>query len=264
MKANKTLLIVEGAVAEPEILKTVFDKYGVSTYHAEKRLEIGDDGDIALPNLKDDTSDIVIVQGPRTRLYELLKIIKNHSYDVNKMMGRCSNYFSLIFWVFDVDQNTDDELSECFKLFMDESDDGLLLLSCPCVESLADDQLIEFECDEVKKYKAEINRRLSKNHEEEAYKFIKKNFDTLVIKVLDRNVRDFNSRNVMEHPSLILPLVKRNIRNKTTDKNELIFRYFSTVIYVLVACSLGLTRNMDNYEEVRSFFEKNASKASLE
>ena len=57
----------------------------------------------------------------------------------------------------------------------------------------------------------------------------------------------------MEHPySIIKKINSENIRNK----DEVIYRYFTTVVYVAIANIHGLTKMIDNYDNVRKFFLK--------
>ena len=69
----------------------------------------------------------------------------------------------------------------------------------------------------------------------------------------------------MEHPRLIVEKInclneRVNLPNRCDS--YVIYRYFSTVVYVAIASSRGLTREIENYGIVKSFFEK--EKAELE
>ena len=74
---------------------------------------------------------------------------------------------------------------------------------------------------------------------------------------LELNRNEFNETNVMEHPKLIKDKINlENIRYNSTNKEDsyVIFRYFSTVLYVAIAYANKLTREIDNYNIVYSFF----------
>ena len=69
---------------------------------------------------------------------------------------------------------------------------------------------------------------------------------------LKQNYIDFNEPNIMEHPSLVIKKINQeNIR----EDNYVYYRYFTTVIYVCIAYALGLTKQIENYNEVYSFFK---------
>lgn len=80
---------------------------------------------------------------------------------------------------------------------------------------------------------------------------------------LEKNRAEFNETNIMEHPQLIVAKINcLNERVNLPNKSDsyVIYRYFSTVVYVAIASSLGLTREIDNYEIVKSFFGKKKDK----
>ena len=61
----------------------------------------------------------------------------------------------------------------------------------------------------------------------------------------------------MEHPRLIIDKINElNERVNLQDKESsyVIYRYFSTVIYMAIASALSLTKEVDNFDIVKSFF----------
>lgn len=62
----------------------------------------------------------------------------------------------------------------------------------------------------------------------------------------------------MEHPNLIVNKIN-NLNERVNFKNKELsyvnYRYFSTVVYVALASALSLTKEINNYEIVKSFFE---------
>ena len=48
-------------------------------------------------------------------------------------------------------------------------------------------------------------------------------------------------------------IIRINCKDK--EQSYVIYRYFSTVVYVAIAYTNGLTREIDNYENVYSFFK---------
>ena len=87
--------------------------------------------------------------------------------------------------------------------------------------------------------------------------YIKDNFNELMLFFLRKNQRDFGENNIMEHPRLILESINtNNVRVNCPNREDsyVVYRYFSTVIYVAIAYANGLTREIDNYRLVEGFF----------
>ena len=59
----------------------------------------------------------------------------------------------------------------------------------------------------------------------------------------------------MEHPRLIIDYINKynervNYSKDTGDESYVIYRYFTTVVYVFIAYINGLVREIDNYDIV--------------
>ena len=58
----------------------------------------------------------------------------------------------------------------------------------------------------------------------------------------------------MNHPSEIIDYINRfNIRDN--EKHYVVYRYFSTVVYCVLAYVLGLTIEIDNYDIVKNYLK---------
>ena len=91
--------------------------------------------------------------------------------------------------------------------------------------------------------------------------YIQRNFEPLALRFLEYNQREFNSNNVMEHPSLVIDKInelneRRNWIEDGNNLSECIYQYYTTVIYVLLAFVFGLTVEIDNCSKVRDFLTK--------
>lgn len=249
---KKYLLVVEGQVTEPSILKTIFTKYGFSVHHAPKIHLTGF-------NIEDytfgDKYDIIIAQGPRNRIGELVKKYKSDETDLKRIFKLCNENFAGIFLIYDVDHTSNNDLEEMFRYFNDESE-GLLLVSSPCIEVISDfGRTEELKCKHLKEYKSQLNTKLNKEGKESAKKYTLDNFEDLIINFLDKNTQESNNTNIMEHPQFVIEKINSlNIRKNTLEGQEVIYRYFTTVIYVCIAYVLGLTKEIENYDIVRQFF----------
>lgn len=114
-------------------------------------------------------------------------------------------------------------------------------MSSPCLERL-------------REYKRERNVLINKETGLNTTEYIVKNFETLAVQFLDMNRYEFDELNVMEHPGLVIEKInKENLRSEY----RVIYRYFTTVLYVALAYICGKTRQIDNYAEVREFLLSN-------
>ena len=251
---NNYLLIVEGGVDEQNIFDCIFSKYGFKTIKSKEKMELEDVGQFERFEYSLNKSNIVIIQGPRNRIHDFLKYYDENEMAVEKAFEYPYAFFKGIFLIYDVDHNDCDDVKEMFRRFPDEST-GMLLLSSPCLEVVGDYNRgrTEEKYSHLKEYKADINS----HYPQGSYEFIKNNFNELMLYFLDLNHKDFNENNVMEHPRLIVDKInEQNERINCVNKEDsyVIYRYFSTVIYVAVAYANGLVKEIDNYQVVRNFF----------
>lgn len=148
-----------------------------------------------------------------------------------------------------------------FNKFNNESD-GLLLLSSPCIEVLADTEIDikrELRFNHLKEYKKELNKYHNSLGNENSVNYIINNFESIMLHFLEMNKKEFNENNIMEHPKLIkdkINIENERINCKNKEESYVIFRYFTTVLYVAIAYANRLTSEIDNYELVYSFFKK--------
>lgn len=250
---KKFLLIVEGSVTEPTIFQSLFEKYGFAVNIGPKM------------NLDDfheydyiaDSSEICIIQGPRNRISELLKLYDKDKVDLQRIFKKFGSICSGIFLIYDVDHTSNDDLEKLSNLLQDEAE-GMLLVSFPCIEIMAEiNRDEEINCTHLTEYKHDLNKRFDLNYHQSAKKYIIENFERLAIDVIDKNVKDFNNTNIMEHPKCVIELInKYNIRKSKEEGERVIYRYFTTVVYVALAYILGLTKEIDNADTVKNYFKK--------
>ena len=256
--SKKFLLIVEGKVTEKEILKSILEKCDIDVYKCDK-IDLAMKVDELFLNIYDTSNkDVVyLVQGPRNRIHDWLKLMKSSEEDFERYFNDVQVSFAGIFIIYDVDHTSKEELVEMFDKYNDETDRGLLLLSSPCVEVLADPNRTEkLECNHLKEYKAQLNVKYNIDGFDSAENYIIKNFNGLILNFIDKNTTESGSNNVMEHPQFVL--------SKINDFNEriympdgtpyVLYRYFTTVIYVCIAYINGLAKEIDNVELVKNFF----------
>ncbi len=263
---NKSfLIIVEGKVFEKELFNNIFLRYGyeVRVIDESIRIPINDDYiEFLTTELNSEKNNVIIAQGPKTKIDDFVKLFNNQTMDFSRFFNKCPDYFGGVFLIYDVDHNSNESVNSMFDKFNDEST-GLLLLSSPCIEVLGDcdhqEENKELIVSSLKKYKAVLNNKynLSNSRYANIFDYIVNNFENCVLYFLNKNTIDFNNKNVLEHPELVKDKINSsNIRKTTIDDKECsIFRYFTTVLYVSIAYIKGLTKEIDNYEIVKKFFE---------
>lgn len=267
---NNYLLIVEGEKTEPELFSRILESYGFHVEIVKEKYDVNFPFEVNLKNVSKDKINVLIVQFKQNRIHDFMIKFNKSEEDLGRYFNSEPNYFKAIFLIFDVDHNERKDLEECMNKFNDESS-GLLLISSPCIEVLADEMFnLENRCEtyqHIKKdYVSKVNERCYKNNKCNSLDYIVSNFHSLVLSFLKKNRDDFDENNVMEHPWKVIQKINElNERKNWKDeegkrRSELIYRYFTTVVYVFIAYIHGLTTEVDNYCFVYDFFNKHSNK----
>ncbi|MCQ2802935.1 MAG: hypothetical protein MJ225_04650 [Bacilli bacterium] len=251
------LLIVEGSRSEQNIFSNVFLKYGFNTIVSDEKMDIEGIGKFDKFQYELNKNNIVIIQGPRNRIHDFLNLYNENEMSIEKFFNYTYAFFHAIFLIYDVDHNDCEDVEEMFNRFSDETT-GMLLLSSPCIEVIADynHNRGESRYCHLEEYKADINT----HYNGQTMSLISKSFNELMLYYLDKNFNEFHESNVMEHPGIIVSYINKyndRINCKNKDDSYVIYRYFSTVVYVAIAYANGLTKEIDNYMRVRSFLSDN-------
>ncbi len=229
------LILTEGARTEINIFQRVLERYGLRVIRISRIESFTEPESLQLlgTELECDRTSVLIAQAPRNRLKDLLSYYRRDNIDLNLVFGSRDK--------------------EIYTRHNDETDSGLLLISSPCIEILSEPgRTEELRVKHLKEYKRERNNffsdvlRLGMNAEE----YIAENFEKLAVSYLDRNFNDFRDANVMNHPESVIKKVNElNFRSE----EEVIYRYFTTVVYVLIACIFGFSIKTDSYSSLREF-----------
>lgn len=263
MVNKKYLIIVEGSRDEVNVFSKVFSKYGYKV--ATSSIDFKKIDEVSFETLTKNNVDIVIAKSNQSRIHDIVIKFDNRIEDIEKFFNFESNQFQAIFLVFDVDHNDKDDLEKMFSQFNSE-DSGLLLVSSPSLEVYGDPNYNKVREDKffniTKEYKAKLNLYYQKEYKCNVWEYITNNFDSLSINFLKKNTEEFNERNILEHPNLVIEKINEiNVRNNYSINNvkftECIYRYYTTVIYVMIAYIEGLTREIDSYQKVLDFFTNN-------
>ena len=254
------LLIVEGSKTEQNIFTSILTKYGFNVIKSNKKVNIDNKFYLDRFDLNKDMQNIIVIEGPKNRIHDFLVMYNDKEESIEKYFELASDSFKGIFLIYDVDHNDKDDIKLMYNKFSDESS-GMLLLSSPCIEVLGEYDLNRVvKYNHLKQYKKELNIYYSDKNKMSTEEFIIKNFEKLCIIFLKKNHDEFNEDNIMEHPEMIIDSINKyneriNFSGEDKNKSYVIYRYFTTVVYVFIAYINGLTRKIDNYNDVLSFFK---------
>ena len=257
--AKNFLIMTEGARTEINILESVLRKYGFNVIR-EKPIRINAETDffsLDVTELADDKDNIYIAQGPKNRIGEFLLLVNSQSEDIERYFSELTKTFAGIFLIYDVDHTSKEDLGNMFLKFQDETSSGLLILSSPCIEILSEPGRKDIlKANHLSEYKKERKKWVQDNYSYSIERYIIDNFEDLVLAFLAKNCEDSGSNNVMEHPEFVLRQINA-FNDRTYISKELqpvVFRYFTTTLYVCIAYILGLTKEIDNGQIVADFF----------
>ena len=256
--AKSFLIITEGIKTEPTILEAVLKKYGFNVIR-KNPIKINEDEEpfnLELTKLADSKDNIYIAQGPKNRIEEFLLLVNNRSEDIERYFSKLRENFAGIFLVYDVDHTSKESLEKMFFKFQDETS-GLLILSSPCIEILSDpDRADIIKVNHLSEYKKERKKWVQDNYSNSIENYIIDHFEELVLAFLAKNCEESGSNNVMEHPEFVLKQIntfnERWFINK--ELQPVLYRYFTTTLYVCIAYILGLTKEIENSIQVSEFF----------
>lgn len=264
---KRFLLIVEGEKAEVEVFTHVLKKYEYMVGNNLPKLDFtGKSKALGLGVFTNNDADVYIVSSKPNRLSDILKYYDPQTDMLERALGfKTSDAFQGTFLVYDVDHNKDETLEKAYSHFRSE-ESGLLLIECPCLEVLGDDEFNPIPEREMERpsesYKPELNLYHHRVHHCGTIEYIKNNFERLALRFLIQNHYDFNSDNVMDHPGLVIGKINEmNTRINKEDSTLCIYRYYTTVVYVFLAYIKGLTKKIDNYEAVKNMLEGKKSSA---
>ena len=249
------LLIVEGEKAEPKLFETVFSRYGFKIEKHPRPKTFNDDiiDQFSETLIGNDKNVIHIMQAPNNCIEGFLHQAIREKWDLAKAFGKDTDFFAGKFIVFDVDHAPNEELKSMMDIYCDETDQGLLIISSPCLEIISEPERKDpIKVTHLKEYKKQRNIYLDNNVmvRKNAMDYIIENFETLISIFLESNTVLFSEENTMEHPRLAVEEVnKRNIR----QKSGVCYTYFTSVIYVIVGYVMGLTKQINNSESIKEF-----------
>lgn len=262
---NNYLLVVEGSRDEKSVMQYAFEKYGFNIIKSKEKISVDAGGEFYKFELNDKKENIVIIEGPRNRIHDFLINYDNEYEAIERLFHYPTYHFSGIFLIYDVDHNDNDDIDTMFNKFNNESD-GMLLLNSPCLDVLADEN-IDISCgikfNHLTEYKKILNERHCKSGNKNSIEFINNHFNEIMLHFLELNMKEFNDKNIMNHPKLVkdkINLDNLRINCKNKDESYVIYRFFSTVMYVAIAYANKLTSEINNYDIVRKWFESFSEK----
>ena len=257
--AKYFLILTEGSKTEPTILEEILTKYG---FQVQRKQQVQIDGedltwDFSATELTEGRGNVVIAQGPRNRIRDFLLLVERKQAEVERYFSGLCQRFAGIFLVYDVDHTLKEDLERMYKAYRDETT-GLLILSSPCIEILSEPNRVEkIAVDHLETYKSERKEWANRTYGLSIEQYILAHFEELVLYYLKKNCAESGSNNVMEHPDFVLEQINELNERKfeSNDCLPVVYRSFTTTLYVCLAYILGLTKEMENAQRVIEFFE---------
>lgn len=258
------LLIVEGSIMEPTIFNYVLPQYGFNVVKIQEQLS--SDADFTKIEFSDDKDTIFIVQGPKNRVKDLIDTEVNLNSDsLSRKFFGPDVYFAGIFLIYDTDHNLKEQLEKTFLKFNDSSE-GLLILSVPCIEALGEfDFDFIYENSSFENYKTRLNQHYQDIYGMNTKEYIQCNFNKLILESLIHNKETFEKENeewevdnIVMHPQYLLEIYKKynNCFGDCEENYKVCIRYYATIIYVVIAYLKRLEREISNLEILKKYLEE--------
>lgn len=108
---NNVLLLTEGSVDEQDIFSYAFEKYGVKSFPIKKRIIDLAEGQFGEFELSLGNTNVFIIQGPRNRVHDFLKLLEDPNIILEKVFNYEYAFFQKIFLIYDVDHNDCEDIS---------------------------------------------------------------------------------------------------------------------------------------------------------
>lgn len=261
------LIIVEGSKTEPSIFEFVLRQYDLEVVVYPKPLSFT--SGFKKIQFSNEKENVFVIQGPKNRLKDLIfskneNDVEISSESINRLFFGPNVYFAGIFIVYDSDHNSIEEIEAAYNKFNNMSD-GLLILSVPCIESIAEyDFNRKYESNSFIGYKNELNQYYDENFSQNTMEYIQCNFNKLMLENLIRNKRTFRKENtewkvndINFHPLYMLEIYKKkNLCTGTSKKNyHVLINYFATIMYTIICYIKGFTKEFDNFKLLKSYLE---------
>lgn len=261
---NNCLIIVEGQDLELDLLEDMF-----------KRLFPGCDIKKFINGVKIDSDNIEVFSSEHNIRFILVKpkhntlslILKDIAKQPDIVMPyrifideELIDYqFRYIFYLFDIDHTSKEELLDAFNLFNDECDRGLLLISSPSIEAMSDFSNNSFTIskqnnEKIKKtYKPSVQKQIQRISKCKTKTFIKNNIFTLLRHCLHRNKNIFNTVDLFEPLSSFFSGSADITPYYDTEKHY--YPIVISFIYLLVAILLDVILEQNPLEKLDIFLK---------
>ncbi len=255
----RMLIVVEGEVDEVEIFKKLFSIIGFTVIESTKN------GDFThITNVLGDNV-VYLIPGPKSKIQSVLETFDVNTMDLSLFFG-ISETIPLNYIVYDVDITNYERFSSIIPNFCTPQE-GLVLLSNPCIEVIADEEYL-IHNDKPSLYKGVVRQQvLSKNkmnQNDSLLSYIINNVLDLFIEQIKRNIVFFSSNDVIDH--VLSSYSKIGTNQFSFNPNSYSYTKLFTVIYVVLADIFDVSRELDNAEllikeimKVKSTFLKNES-----
>ncbi len=245
MNSKKNILcVVEGEVTEIEIFKSLFMQLG---YEIVSRTKNGNFQHIVYD---DNKSRLYLVPGKHPQVTSELANLEN--IDIHKLYCINEKYVAYTFIVYDFDSAKGNYLLDKYKNKFNSEDEGLLIVSSPCIESIVDTRTSSRDYnDKPSKYKDDVLtlNNIVLDNNSNIIDYINKNIFDLLIKQLEYNASTFETKDIFEHINCAYKKAEDNNVDINTGNYD--YKAIFTLLYVIVAFARDiLPKSGEPYEDL--------------
>lgn len=180
---------------------------------------------------------VYVVKGPKNQIKQQIADFKLNQGQVD--LGRYFGIFTPFahaFLIYDVDYGLTSELMADYLNYNDSTNDFLMVLSNPCIESFADDQRLTFT-GVPSDYKTKINKQCRPVRGGKSFlNYMKDNVLELLVMHIEHHTRLYSSLDSTEHLDLSYSRLASNIIVKSGDPNPLnTYHDIFSVLYAIIS-----------------------------
>jgi len=239
----RILLVVEGEKTEVDVFKELFTILGFSVVQEPKR------GNFSRYTISTADKLVYLIPGPKQQVLEIMKEFDSASMDLS-LFFNIPEPIALNYIVYDADDTIFADFSSLIENFK-SSQDGLILLSNPCFEVLADN-VYDTHHKAPKYYKKKVRQQListgSINPGTTLLQYMVNNIIGLLIEQVRRNEVFFNSSDIYNHAIDSYNLISSNVIDRTLN----IYTYSNlfSVIFVILGDIFEVSKYENNTQKL--------------
>jgi hypothetical protein len=239
---NSALIITEGEKFEVSILLSLFNKLGFNTISEERF------GSFEYRVYSNNEKNIYIIPGPKPQVLSVLNEFDKSTQDLQSYFGIKEN-ISLNYFVYDVDFASHHMLLDKYKKY-NEPVEGLVILSNPCIEVVADSELKPYtgvprDYKQVVANQLHDLRKIEFANDKRLLEYTSNNIVILLVEHIKKQIVILGSSDALEHiDNHISNISKNNLDMDDPSKNS--YERIFTMLYIMLSDIFGFTYKYDD------------------